>query len=777
MRLIREGHSFSGRERNCAFLNMGGTKFANVSSVAGLDFIDDGRALALMDWDFDGDLDIWYRNRTGPRMRLMRNDTNTVGQADNSSFVAFKLQGTTCNRDAIGARVEVKLKDTSAGKLIQTLYAGDGYISQSTKWLHFGLGKDGSGNKAEIDSVVIQWPDRKVEQFENIQPDRYYQIVQGSGQAVEKSMISPKTLMPSKQISPKNPGSARVVLSSRFPLPIMRYTALNDTKPKQSKQVQGKSKPTLVIFWASWCMPCIEELNALKKKQSKLQALDVNILALSVDGLDPKMATTPADAKRLLEQINFPYDSGVATIEALEKLALAQRVVLNDVPEFAVPYSLLLDRNGEVAIMYRGKVDPKILINDISKIDGPIEKRRDLAIPFDGVWVSPAKFLRLAEVARLFKDEGYSEDYTYFLEKEIENRQKRHGGITSDSERVRIDSETAGMHVKLGSQLFMEGNHEAAFENFQKALEINPEYFEAHYALGVLYATKELPDKASAHYKKALEIQSDSEKAHIQLAKILKSQGKVDEAISHYNEALAKNSDNEQAHYHLAVALMAKRNPMGALKHYQEALRIKPNFTEAHANMGVVLASQKKFDEAISHIRQALEAEPDNASFLFNLGLALGSLGKFDEAIVNFRKSATLAPDDFKVHAKLGQALLRINKPQEAIKHLEKAIQINPRDFPSANILAWLLATSTMDDIRNGARAVELAEQLCKATGYKNATVLVTLAAAQAEQGNFVEAIATLDKAQELVGAGSQGVEKNIQKYLELFRAGQPVRE
>ena len=73
--LLRRGRSFSGHEPNCAFLNCRGVPFANVSAVTGLDFKDDGRAVAVTDWDHDGDLDLWLRNRTGPRLRLMRNET------------------------------------------------------------------------------------------------------------------------------------------------------------------------------------------------------------------------------------------------------------------------------------------------------------------------------------------------------------------------------------------------------------------------------------------------------------------------------------------------------------------------------------------------------------------------------------------------------------------------------------------------------------------------------------------------------------------------------
>ena len=130
--LLRQGKSWSGHERNCCFLNTGGERFANVSALSGLDFLDDGRSLGIVDWDHDGDLDLWTTNRTSPRVRFLRNEFPTEHH-----YLALQLQGngTSTNRDAIGARVELH-----PGNVIKTLRAGEGFLAQSTKWIHFGLG-------------------------------------------------------------------------------------------------------------------------------------------------------------------------------------------------------------------------------------------------------------------------------------------------------------------------------------------------------------------------------------------------------------------------------------------------------------------------------------------------------------------------------------------------------------------------------------------------------------------------------------------------------------
>ena len=115
-RLMDSGASWSGHERNCAYLNLGDGRFADVSAVAGFDFLDDARAVARVDWDGDGALDAWVKNRTSPALRFLRNQTGGPAHA-----VTLELQGTECNRDAVGARVELR----AGGRLRWTLTRRD----------------------------------------------------------------------------------------------------------------------------------------------------------------------------------------------------------------------------------------------------------------------------------------------------------------------------------------------------------------------------------------------------------------------------------------------------------------------------------------------------------------------------------------------------------------------------------------------------------------------------------------------------------------------------
>ena len=118
-------------------------------------------------------------------------------------------------------------------------------------------------------------------------------------------------------------------------------------------------------------------------------------------------------------------------------------------------------------------------------------------------------------------------------------------------------------------------------------------------------------DEAIAHYRKALEIKPDYAEAHNNLGIALAGRGQVDEAIAHYRKALEIKPDDVEAHYNLGIALAGRGQVDEAIAHFRKALEIKPDFAEAHNNLGIALAGRGQIDEAIAHYRKALEIKPD----------------------------------------------------------------------------------------------------------------------------------------------------------------------
>jgi tetratricopeptide (TPR) repeat protein len=123
----------------------------------------------------------------------------------------------------------------------------------------------------------------------------------------------------------------------------------------------------------------------------------------------------------------------------------------------------------------------------------------------------------------------------------------------------------------------------------------------------------------------------------------------------------------------------------------------------------------------------------------------------------------------------LGVAYGSIGEMDKSKHHFSEALRIKP-DYPEAlNNLSWILATHKNKNVRNGAKAVKLAEKACKLTKYQHPLYLETLSAAYAETGDFSKAIKIAENAYELANkSGNTSLAKGIKKRLRFFKNHKP---
>lgn len=199
---VHENYSEAGRQPN-VFYARRGDRYYDFSGVSGLDVAEDSRAFAVTDIDGDGNADLILKSRLGPQVRIFRNDS-----AGSRRAIAFRLRGTKSNRDAIGARVEVDGK-------VRFLEAGSGYLSQSTKVLHFGMGeRDRAG------LVRVQWPSGSVQEFRDLAAGFVYRIEEGSAGTPRSPFASRRDLPALPEIAGENqPTPANAWLMEPVPLP------------------------------------------------------------------------------------------------------------------------------------------------------------------------------------------------------------------------------------------------------------------------------------------------------------------------------------------------------------------------------------------------------------------------------------------------------------------------------------------------------------------------------------------------------------------------------
>ena len=276
------------------------------------------------------------------------------------------------------------------------------------------------------------------------------------------------------------------------------------------------------------------------------------------------------------------------------------------------------------------------------------------------------------------------------------------------------------------------------------ALAVTPDNETVHEHLSNAYLDKGRIDDAIAEAQKALVVQPDSADAHATLGAALARKGEPDEAIMHLRTALDWDPKLARAHYNLANVWLQKGDVDQAIDNYERELQIYPGFAEGHNNLASALLRKGKFDEAQTHLKTALELSPNNPEAHNNLGIALSQKGEMREAIVEWNKTLQIQPD-----------------------YLEA--QCN---------LAWVYATSPESSIRDGSKAIELAQRALQGSDGKNARIWRLAAAAYAEAGQFADAIKAAQNGLALAqAAGDTTLAQTLEMNIKLFEENGPLRD
>jgi tetratricopeptide (TPR) repeat protein len=299
----------------------------------------------------------------------------------------------------------------------------------------------------------------------------------------------------------------------------------------------------------------------------------------------------------------------------------------------------------------------------------------------------------------------------------------------------------------------------------------------AHNNLGTALLQMGRVDEAAIHFQKALEVQPQYAEARNNLGNVFFQKGRVDEAVADYQRALEINPKLPLARYNLGVAFLQKGRVSEAAGHFQGALQIEPDFVKAHYNLGITLVQLGRVSEAIGHYNKALEINPNYAEAEYNLGIALLQIGRLNEAVSHYNKALVINPNYVEAHNNLGTALVQLGRVSDALAHFQRAMEINPLNVEAQNNMALVLATFPEKRVRNGVKAVELAEHADQLTGNANASISATLAAAYAEAGQFPNAITTAERALRLAtDQGNTALAEAIRAQIRLYQSGFPYR-
>jgi tetratricopeptide (TPR) repeat protein len=315
---------------------------------------------------------------------------------------------------------------------------------------------------------------------------------------------------------------------------------------------------------------------------------------------------------------------------------------------------------------------------------------------------------------------------------------------------------------------------------FLKALQIKPDFLEAHYNLGLIYTHRKEMKQAAAEFEQVLKIdpQFDSD-IHILLAsayhelkddnsaisaleaglqrnpkdlKLLKPLASLQfrgnryaNAIPVFQQILEIDQTDVESHMNLAMAFLKQSADFDrAILHYTEALRMEPKNFAAHYNLGLIYLRQKKMTEAALELDTANQIQPGNAELIERLGDIYSLERQYEKAVASYKAALETTTDKTILYGKLGVGLANLNQQEAAVAALENSVHLDSKNPDTYSLLADLYS-----DLKREHEAI-VAYRKSIALNPKQKEVHYNLGTLYAEQKNPDEAMSELKIATQL---------------------------
>jgi len=592
--LIRSDGSWSGYERNVFYANNGDGTFSDVSAAIGLDYIEDGRSFALSDFDHDGRLEIFLKNRNAPQVRIVKNVLQDLPPS-----ISFRLKGTKSNRDAIGASITI---ETSVGKQTRMLQGGSGFLCQHSKDVFFGLG-DAKGAV----SATIRWPSGLVQQLKNLPTNHRVWVEEGS----DPSRLEP--FRPTAKPAPvaPNPPAAEEILPTQVetwllaPVPAPDFS-LNDQAGQTRSLSQAKGQPVLLNLWTTKSQDCRDNLALLEKNHSRWLADGVQTLCINVDSLS--VATAPEVNSRPQQPENESLASflqqrrfSVPILRGSDEVAAVYNIIYRQLfdrhRDLTLPTSFLINGDGSIVKVYQGIIDPEHVNQDSRQIPQTDTERLARALPFPS---------------------------------------------------TKYSLEFGRNHLSTGALFFQRGYLDQAAVAFQQALGDDPTSAEAVYGIGSVYLNQNKNAAAREMFERCVKLQpaypDTIPDAWNNLGVIATRENRIDDAIYNFLQALKINPRHLLSLDNLGNAYRLAKRWDDARPVLQHALEVAPEDPEANYSLGMVFAQNNDTDKAYEYLQRALKARPAYPEALNNLGILYLVTNRRDQAVSSFEHCIQIAP-------------------------------------------------------------------------------------------------------------------------------------
>ncbi|MDQ2841481.1 MAG: tetratricopeptide repeat protein [Acidobacteriota bacterium] len=614
--LIRTDYSWSGYERNLFYANNRDGTFSDLSGAVGLDFVEDGRAFVLADFDRDGRLEVLLKNRNGPQLRLLKNVLQ-----DLPSSISFRLRGVKSNRDAIGAAITI---ETNLGRQRRMLQGGSGFLSQHSKEVFFGLGEV----KGQV-RASIRWPSGLVQSIDGLPPDHRILVEEGA----ESFRVEPfrsaifSTPQPQPQLSESFPRTIETWLLAPVSAPGFSLAATDGVRRTLSS---FRGTCVLLYFLTMQSKDCQDDLVTFERFHQRWATQGLHLLTVSLDE-----ANDPESVRMLERERDFTFPVLLAAGDTAAIYNILYRSLFDRHRDLSLPTSLLINGEGEIVKIYQGPLNPDHVIEDFREIPSSIRERLAKALPFvapDGATFAFGRnYLSLgslyfqrgyfdqaeASFRLALREDGASAEAYYGLGSAYLKKSNIAEARAAFEQAVKLNSSYPDTKPNawnnLGLIATQEGRTDAAIDFFQRALELNPDYVIALENLGSAYRQQKRWDEAQRALQHALEVAPDDPEANYSLGMVLAQTDQPDRAYTYLRKALQLRPAYPEAMNNLGVLYLKTRRRDEAVAEFETCIRIAPAFDQSYLNLARVYAIEGDRDKARETLLALLKQQPNHA--------------------------------------------------------------------------------------------------------------------------------------------------------------------
>ncbi len=607
--LVRADATWSGFERNVLYLNNGDGTFADVSGIAGMDFLEDSRTFALADFDRDGRVEVVLKNRNGPQLRFLKNVMPQLAPA-----IAFRLQGKKSNRDAIGTLVTI---ETNVGRQTKFVQAGSGFLAQHSKELFFGLGEA----KGPI-QATIRWPSGLEQKIGDLPANHRIWIEEGSAAVRKGAFASPVNAGEAISASSSNRTEQLLIQVETWLLvpvaaPDFRVAGL-DGKGELFSSRRGN--PILLHFGSAELPDWEAQLVGFQRAHDKWVSEGLQLVVVNIS--EPKGAG----------EWSFPIVGAPPELVAVYNLLYGR--LFDRHRDMGLPTSFLIDAQGNIAKIYQGTLKLDHVEADFRTIPKTAAERLARGLPFAGVSATYEVGRNYLSFGSVFYERGYLEQAEEFFRLAAKDDPGGAeplyglGSVYLEQQKRREAREYFERAIKsaadypatlpnawnnLGILVAREGKTDEAIGYFQKALEMNPEHAVALQNLGNAYRQKRDWGAAKKTLEHALVLNPEDPDANYGLGMVYAQLNDTPRAYEFLQKALTARPAYPEALNNLGILYLRTGRAEEAKKSFAESIRVAPGFEQSYLNLARVYAIEGDKAQARATLEELLKVHPEQA--------------------------------------------------------------------------------------------------------------------------------------------------------------------